>query len=184
MQMPDEEKYLHTSDELMTELRTLVGGRAAEEVVFGVKTTGASNDIQRATSVARNMVTLYGMSEVLGLMAPASVGNQYLDGQPYLDCSQETSAMVDREVKELLAKCFEQAKQTLRDNRALLDEIALYLLEKETITGDELMAFIKADEKEKASAESLPDEKASDTAEEPENSTSNLDGNEVPEDQE
>ena len=142
MQMPEEEKYLQTADELMTELRTLVGGRAAEQVVFGVQTTGASNDIQRATALARNMVSLYGMSDALGLMAPASVNHQYLEGQAYLDCSQETSALVDQEVKKLLEKCYAEAKAALTANRALLDEVALYLLAKETITGDELMAFV------------------------------------------
>ena len=144
MQMPEEEKYLHTSEELLTELRTLVGGRAAEQVVFGVKTTGAANDIQRATTLARNMITQYGMSESLGLMAPASVQHQYLEGNAYLDCSQETSAQVDREVQKLLDRCFEEAKQILTDNRGLLDEIAQLLLAKETITGDELMAYVNA----------------------------------------
>ena len=142
MQMPEEEKYLHTADELMTELRTLVGGRAAEQVVFGVKTTGASNDIQRATTLARNMITQYGMSEALGLMAPASVQHQYLEGNAYLDCSQETAAQVDREVQKLLDKCYTDAMQLLQDNRGLLDEIAQLLLVKETITGDELMAYV------------------------------------------
>ena len=145
MQMPEEEKYLHTYDELLSELRTLVGGRAAEQVVFGVKTTGAANDIQRATTLARNMVTLYGMSEELGLMAPASVTNEYLEGQSYLDCSQDTAAQVDVSVKELLDKVYAEAKETLTTKRQLLDEIAEYLLAKETITGDELMAYIKAD---------------------------------------
>ncbi len=142
MQMPEEEKYLQTSQELLTELQTLVGGRAAEEVVFGVKTTGAANDIQRATALARNMITQYGMSDELGLMAPAAVQHQYLEGNAYLDCSQETSALVDRQVQKLLADCYAQTKKALQDNRELLDEIALYLLSKETITGDELMAFI------------------------------------------
>ena len=142
MQMPEEEKYLHTAQELLTELRTLVGGRAAEQVVFGVQTTGAANDIQRATTLARNMVTLYGMSDALGLMAPATVGNTYLEGQTYLDCSQETSAAVDREVKNLLQRCYEESKQILTDKRELLDQIAQYLLLKETITGDELMAYV------------------------------------------
>ncbi len=144
MQMPEEEKYLHTTQELQSELRTLVGGRAAEQLVFGVQTTGASNDIQRATSLAKNMVTLYGMSEALGLMAPASVHNQYLEGQAYLDCSQETSALVDQEIKKLLAQSYNEAKKILSDNRGLLDEIAMYLLNKETITGDEMMAFVNA----------------------------------------
>ena len=150
MQMPEEEKYLHTYEELLGELRTLVGGRAAENVVFGVKTTGAANDIQRATSLARAMIAQYGMSEELGLMAPASVSHEYLDGQAYLDCSQETSALVDQTVQKLLAKVFEDAKATLIANRSLLDEISEYLLAKETITGDELMAYINADKAEKA----------------------------------
>ena len=154
MQMPEEEKYLQTAAELMTELRTLVGGRAAEQIVFGVQTTGAANDIQRATALARNMVTLYGMSDTLGLMAPASVNNEYLDGQAYLDCSQETAALVDQEVKRLLTQCYEDAKQTLTANRALLDEISQYLLVKETITGDELMAYIHADKKAEDTAPS------------------------------
>ncbi len=144
MQMPDEEKYLHTTQELMTELRTLVGGRAAESVVFGIATTGAANDLQRATALARNMVTQYGMSEALGLMAPASVSNKYLDEQSYMDCSQETAARVDQEVQKLITQCFREAQDTLRENRALLDEISQHLLTKETITGDELMAFINA----------------------------------------
>ena len=148
MQMPEEEKFLHTAEELMTQLRTLVGGRAAEAVVFGVKTTGASNDIQRATGLARNMVAMYGMSDELGLMAPATVSHQYLEGQAYLDCSQETSAQVDHAVRKLLDKVFAQAKQTLVDNRALLDEISEYLLVKETITGEELMAYINADKQQ------------------------------------
>ncbi len=142
MQMPEEEKYLHTKEELLTELRTLVGGRAAEQVVFGVETTGAANDIQRATATAKHMVTLYGMSEELGLMAPASVANAYLDNQAYLDCSQETAARIDREVKAILDGCYEDSKAILTQNRELLDQIAQHLLIKETITGDELMAFL------------------------------------------
>jgi cell division protease FtsH len=145
MQMPEEEKFLHTTEELMGELRTLVGGRAAEQVVFGVQTTGASNDLQRATGLARSMIAQYGMSEELGLMAPGSVGNQYLDGQAYLDCSQETSAKVDQAVQKLLTKVYEQSKQVLAENRDLLDEISEFLLAKETITGEELMAYINAD---------------------------------------
>ena len=148
MQMPEEEKYLHTREELLTELRTLVGGRAAEQVVFGVQTTGAANDIQRATATAKHMVTLYGMSDELGLMAPASVSNAYLDNQAYLDCSQETAARVDREIKTILDKCYEESKAILTENRELLDQIAQYLLIKETITGDELMAFINKEPEE------------------------------------
>ena len=147
MQMPEEEKFLNTADELRTELRTLVGGRAAEQVVFGVQTTGAANDIQRATALSRNMVTQYGMSEKFGLMSTASVQNQYLDGQAYMDCAQSTAAEVDSEVKKILETAYEDAKRILRENRGLLDEISEFLLVKETITGDELMAYIQADQK-------------------------------------
>ena len=142
MYLPEEEKYLSTKDELLADLRSTLGGRAAEQVVFGVQTTGASNDIQKATTLARNMVALYGMSDALGLMAPATVSNQYLEHQSYLDCSQETSALVDREAKRLLQSCYEDAVNMLTENRALLDEISQHLLLKETITGDELMQFV------------------------------------------
>ena len=158
MQMPEEEKYLSTREELLTELRTLVGGRAAEEIVFNVMTTGASNDIQRATALARNMVAQFGMSTELGLMAPASVTNQYLDGQAYMDCSQETAAIVDREVQKLLHACYEESKSILKAHRGLLDEIAEFLLAKETITGDELMAYVNAENK--PSEESAPAEES------------------------
>ncbi len=154
MQMPEEEKFLSTADELRTELKTLVGGRAAENVVFGVQTTGASNDIQRATALARAMVTQYGMSETFGLMSTASVQNQYLEGQAYMDCSQEMAAKVDQEVMKILDAAYTGAKQLLTDNRQLLDEISEFLLVKETITGDELMAFVNA---QKNPAPELPE---------------------------
>ena len=157
MQMPEEEKFLSTAEELRTELRTLVGGRAAEQIVFGVQTTGAANDIQRATSLARNMVTQYGMSDTFGLMTTASVQNQYLDGQAYMDCSQETAAGVDREVMKILDTAYTQAKDILTQNRGLLDEISEYLLVKETITGEELMTYIKADQEKHAEAEEAPE---------------------------
>ena len=147
MYLPEEEKYLSTKEELMAELRSLLGGRAAEQVVFGVQTTGAANDIQRATAMARNMIAMYGMSDSLGLMAPATVTNQYLEHQSYLDCSQETSALVDRETKRLLQSCYDEAVKTLTENRELLDEISQYLLVKETITGDELMQYVNAENK-------------------------------------
>ena len=145
MTTPEEEKYLSTKEELLNNLCFLLGGRAAEEIVFGTVTNGATNDIHRATGLARNMVALYGMSEELGLMAPANVTNQYLDGQSYLDCSQETSALIDKTVQRMLASCYVQAKQVLTENRDLLDEISLFLLSKETITGEEFMAFVNAD---------------------------------------
>ncbi len=144
MYTPEEEKFLSTREELLVQLRSLLGGRAAEQVVFGAMTTGATNDIQRATALARNMVALYGMSDEIGIMAPATVQNQYLDGQSYLDCSQATSAKIDETVQKLLNESYEASKALLRDNRALLDEIAEYLLLKETITGEELMAFVNA----------------------------------------
>ncbi len=150
MYAPEEEKFLSTKDELLVDLRSTLGGRAAEQIVFGVQTTGAANDIQRATSLAKHMVTLYGMSEELGLMAPATVRNQYLDNQAYLDCSQETAALVDKAVQRIMQQCFADAKKLLTDNRALLDEISEYLLVKETITGEELMAFVNADKAEEA----------------------------------
>ena len=160
MQMPEEEKFLSTADELRTELKTLVGGRAAESVVFGIQTTGASNDIQRATGLARAMVTQYGMSEKFGLMSTASVQHQYLDGQAYMDCSQEMAAEVDREVMKILDIAYTDAKQLLTDNRSLLDEISEFLLVKETITGDELMAFVNA------AKNPAPAEETAETAEE------------------
>jgi cell division protease FtsH len=152
MYLPDEEKYLSTKDELLAQLRGILGGRAAEQVVFGVQTNGASNDIQQATSLARHMVSLYGMSEELGLMATASIQSQYLDGQAHMDCSQETASKVDMAVQNLLNQCYEDAKRTLVENRNLLNEISEYLLAKETITGDELMAYVKAAQKEESEA--------------------------------
>ena len=152
MYTPEEEKFLSTNEELLADLCGLLGGRAAEQVVFGVKTTGASNDIQRATALAKNMISLYGMSEELGLMAPAVVSNQYLEGQAHMDCSQETAAKVDAAVQKLLDKCYTDSKQLLLDNRSLLDEISEYLLAKETITGEELMAYVNADQKQREDA--------------------------------
>ena len=145
MQMPEEEKYLNSKEELLVQLQTLLGGRAAEQTVFGIQTTGAANDIQRATDLARKMVTQFGMSDKIGLMTLTSGGNEYLDGQSYMDCAQNTAADADSEIHKLLDHCYEDAKKLLRENRALLDEISLYLLQKETITGDELMAYVNAD---------------------------------------
>ena len=143
MQVPEEEKYLMTKDELMTRLVTLLGGRAAEEVVFDTVTTGASNDIEKATQIARAMITQYGMSEKFGLMSLETVESKYLDGGARLNCSDETAAMIDDEVKELLKECFAEAKQLLSENRDVLDEIAKYLYEKETITGKQFMEIYR-----------------------------------------
>ena len=144
MYLPEDEKYLSSQEELQHRLQSILGGRAAEEVVFGSVTNGASGDIQHATGLARHMVALYGMSEELGLMAAASVGNQYLDGGAQMDCSQETAALVDRAVKRMLSEAYANTKNLLTENRQLLDEIAEHLLLKETITGEELMAFVNA----------------------------------------
>ncbi len=151
--LPEEEKFLTTKEEMLVEIQSLLGGRAAEQVVFGTMTTGAANDIQRATSMAKHMVALYGMSEELGLMAPAVIRNQYLDGSAQMDCSQETAAKVDAAVQKLLASNYDAAVQVLTENRALLDEISEYLLTRETITGDELMKFVNAQKKAPAETE-------------------------------
>lgn len=154
MQMPEEEKYLNSREELIIELQTLLGGRAAEQTVFGIRTTGAANDIQRATELARKMVTQYGMSDKIGLMALATTQDEYLDGKTYMDCAQTTAADADAEVQNLLNTCYEEAKKLLDENRGLLDEISLYLLQKETITGDDLMAYVNAEKNRLPEAES------------------------------
>ena len=180
MQMPEEEKFLSSREELLVELQTLLGGRAAEQVVFGISTTGAANDIERATDLARKMVTQYGMSEKFGLMALSTVQSQYLDGAATMNCADSTASEVDQEVQKLLSSCFEQAKALLREHRALLDEIALYLLQKETITGDEFMVYVNAenrkleapkDEAEASDAETAPVEDAADKTDENPNPT-------------
>ena len=147
MQMPEEEKFLSSKEELIVELQTMLGGRAAEQVVFGIATTGASNDIERATELARKMVTQYGMSDRLGLMALSTVSNPYLDGSTMMNCADSTSSAADEEIHKLLMNCYADAKNILVEHRALLDEIAMYLLSKETITGDEFMAYVNADSK-------------------------------------
>ena len=153
MYLPEEEKFLSTRQELEVELRSLVGGRAAEQLVFGVQTTGAANDLQRATQLARSMVSQYGMTKELGLMTTATTQNSYLDGTPYMDCSQETASKVDMEVKKLLEEAFADATKILAEHRGLLDEVSEYLLLKETITGEELMTYVNAEGKDEAEAE-------------------------------
>ena len=147
MQMPEEEKFLSSKEELIVELQTMLGGRAAEQVVFGIATTGASNDIERATELARKMVKQYGMSDKLGLMALSTVSNPYLDGSTMMNCADSTSSAADEEIHKLLMDCYADAKKLLVEHRSLLDEIAMYLLSKETITGDEFMAYVNADSK-------------------------------------
>ena len=139
MQVPEEEKYLMSKDEILTRIVTLYGGRAAEKVVFDSITTGASNDIEKATQLARSMVTQYGMSEKFGLMGLESVENKYLDGRAVLNCGEETAGEIDKEVMQILKKCYDRAEELLAGNRDVLDKIADFLISKETITGEEFM---------------------------------------------
>ena len=168
MYLPEEEKFLSTRQELEVELRSLVGGRAAEQLVFGVQTTGAANDLQRATQLARSMVSQYGMTKELGLMTTATTQNSYLDGTPYMDCSQETASKVDMEVKKLLEEAFADATKTLAEHRGLLDEVSEYLLLKETITGEELMTYVNAEGKDEAKAEETAETQEGETTTETE----------------
>ena len=139
MQTPEEEKFLNTKKELQAMLVGMLGGRAAEEIVFDTVTTGASNDIEKATSVARAMITQYGMSEKFGLIGLESVQNRYLDGRPVMNCGQETASEIDHEVMKMLKEAYEEAKKLLSEHRESLDKIAAFLIEKETITGKEFM---------------------------------------------
>ena len=142
--MPEEDKTeLRTRDELMAKIAVSMGGRAAEEVVLNTMTNGASQDIQEATSIARNMVAMYGMSDAVGMVALGSVRNQYLDGGYGLDCAQDTAAIMDREVKRILDEGYKDAVQVIRDNREDMDKVVAYLLEKETITGGEMVAILE-----------------------------------------
>ena len=154
MQVPEEEKYLNSKAELHDMIVGLLGGRAAEEIVFDTVTTGASNDIERATNIARAMVTQYGMSKRFGLMGLATTESQYLDQTTAMNCSDVTAAAVDEEVMKILKNCYKEAKKMLTENRAVMDKIAAHLIEQETITGKE---FMKIYRKEKGLPE--PEEK-------------------------
>ena len=139
MHTPEEEKFLNTKKELEAMLVGMLGGRAAEEIVFDTVTTGASNDIEKATQVARAMITQYGMSEKFGLIGLESIQNRYLDGRPVMNCGEATAAEIDTEVMRILKEAYAEAKRLLSENRRALDEIAAFLIEKETITGKEFM---------------------------------------------
>ncbi len=139
MQVPEEERYLESEDQLKARLVTLYGGRAAEEIVFDSITTGASNDIEKATAIARAMITQYGMSKKFGAIGLESIQNRYLDGRAVMNCGEETAGEIDREVMALLAECYAKARELLSANRDILDKIATYLSEKETITGKQFM---------------------------------------------
>ena len=143
MQVPEEEKFLNTKNELKAMLVGLLGGRAAEEIVFGDVTTGAANDIEKATNIARAMITQYGMSEKFGLMGLASAENQYLDGRTVLNCGDETATEIDHEVMKVLKESYAEAKRLLSENRDVLDQIADYLIKRETITGKEFMQIYR-----------------------------------------
>ena len=143
MQVPEEEKYLNTEEELRDMLVGLVGGRAAEEIVFGNVTTGAANDIERATAIARNMVTRFGMSKRFGLIGLATVESQYLEGRTALNCSDKTAADIDEEVMEILKESYKKALELLGENRDVMDRLADFLIEKETITGKEFMKIFR-----------------------------------------
>ncbi|SCJ33379.1 ATP-dependent zinc metalloprotease FtsH [uncultured Clostridium sp.] len=142
MQLPEEEKYLVSKDELMNQITVMLGGRAAEEEVFNLVSTGASNDIERASQTARSMVTVYGMTDSFDMMALESIQSRYLDGRAVRNCSEETSTLVDKEILQIIRTCHEKARTLLNENRDLLDQISEYLLEKETIYGDEFMKFV------------------------------------------
>ena len=143
LNFPEEEKHLETKDELMTDLISLVGGRAAEEVVFGSVTNGAYDDIKKATNLAKTMITRYGMSDRFGLVALSTVEDEYLSGRASMNCAQATEAEVDDEVKKLIASCYEEAKQIIRENREVMDQLARYLYDHETITGKEFMKIFR-----------------------------------------
>ena len=157
MQVPEEEKYLNTQKELEAMLVGYLGGRAAEEIVFDTVTTGAANDIEQATKVARAMITQYGMSQKFGLMGLASQENQYLSGRAVLNCGDDTATEIDHEVMQLLHYSYEEAKRLLNEHREALDKIAGYLISRETITGKEFMKIFRAVEKGREIPENLDD---------------------------
>ena len=161
MQMPEEEeRYLMSKDEIVDQITVFLAGRAAEELVFNVQTTGASNDIERATSLARNMITQYGMSEKFGMAGLESIQNKYLDGRNVSNCSEETKTDIDKEVVRVLKECHEKAFNILKENRDALDEIAEFLINKETITGDQFMEIFNRVKSGRENSDSYAEESA------------------------
>ncbi len=160
MHVPEEEKYLNTEAELRDRLVSILGGRAAEEIVFDTVTTGAANDIEKATDIAKAMITQYGMSKRFGLMGLATIQNKYLDGSATLNCSDVTAAAVDEEVKDMLKESYEQALSLLRENREVMDKLAEFLIEKETITGKEFMKIFRKEKGIPEPEEEKKDEKS------------------------
>lgn len=161
MNVPEEEKFLNTKAEILARIVECVGGRAAEEIVFESITTGAANDIEQATKLARAMITQYGMSEKFGMVGLESPANQYLDGRNVLNCSDETAAEIDREVMRVIKEAYEEALRLLREHRTALDKIADFLIEKETITGKEFMEIFRQVETPEETAEEAPAEEIS-----------------------
>jgi cell division protease FtsH len=143
LQTPEEEKFLETKEELIARIVTYMGGRAAEETVFGSYTSGAANDIEQATGIARNMVTRFGMSEHFGMMGLATVESQYLEGRASMTCGEQTASIVDNEVLSIITSSYQKAMEMLAENREILDKISEYLYEKETITGKEFMKIFR-----------------------------------------
>ena len=139
MQVPEEEKYLNTQVEMENQLVTLLAGRAAEAIKFPSVTTGASNDMEKATDIARSMVTMYGMSEEFGMVTLENVQNRYLDGRAVMNCSDETATAIDNEVRKMIKEAYQKAYDLLLQNVEVLDALAEYLIDKETITGKEFM---------------------------------------------
>ncbi len=162
LQTPEEEKFLETKDELLAKITTFMGGRAAEQLVFESPTSGASNDIENATSIARNMVTRFGMSDKFGMMGLATVENQYLEGRASMTCGERTAAEVDQEVLRIVTECYDKATGLLEENREILDKISDYLYEHETITGKEFMKIFRD-----LKGLDDPEEKKEDTSAEP-----------------
>ena len=156
LHLPEEEKFLMSREDILTEIRTLLAGRCAEELVFDTQTSGAANDIERATELARNLVARFGMNEKFGMMALGTVQSQYLDGGYSMNCAQETFALADKEVVALLQKCHDEAKALLEENREMLDKIAGYLFEKETITGAQMMAILEGRDPEREEYYGVP----------------------------
>ena len=143
MQVPEEEKYLMKKSELITEITTLLGGRASEEIFFGDVTTGASNDIERATDIARSMVTRYGMSDKFGMMGLETIQNRYLDGRPVMTCGEATESEIDGEVMKILDACYAEALKIIEEHKEVMHKLAAHLIEKETITGDEFVEIFE-----------------------------------------
>lgn len=187
LQTPEEEKYLESKEELLAKITTFMSGRAAEELVFGSVTSGAANDIERATGIARNMVTRFGMSEHFGMMGLATVESQYLEGRASLTCGEETASQIDGEVLSIINSCYSNAMELLKEHRDTLDKIADHLYEKETITGKEFMEMFreltgieeeKDDKEEKEENTKESTESTEDTEEKTEETSEDVDDNE------